>query len=118
MKLLVDENIPRMTVTALRELGHDVKDIRGSIQQGLTDPDLWAIALREGRLLITTDKGFAGYRGAAHYGILIIRLRQPNRTRIHASVMHAMREFGDDWSDRLVVIRDRTQSVSRTKGLR
>jgi hypothetical protein len=28
MKILVDENIPRMTVNRLRELGHDVRDIR------------------------------------------------------------------------------------------
>ncbi|MEK7408859.1 MAG: DUF5615 family PIN-like protein [Acidobacteriota bacterium] len=30
MKILVDENMPRMTVERLRELGHDVKDIRGT----------------------------------------------------------------------------------------
>jgi len=27
MKMLVDENIPLMTVQALREMGHDVLDI-------------------------------------------------------------------------------------------
>jgi hypothetical protein len=74
MKVLVDENIPRMTVTGLRELGHDVKDIRGTVHA-------------ERRLLITSDKGFTEYRGGAHYGILIIRLRQPNRLKIHQSVM-------------------------------
>jgi predicted nuclease of predicted toxin-antitoxin system len=56
MKILVDENIPRMTVTVLRRLGHEVKDIRGSAEQGLTDLALWEVALNEGRLLITTDK--------------------------------------------------------------
>jgi hypothetical protein len=30
MRVLVDENIPRMTVEGLRALGHDVKDIRGT----------------------------------------------------------------------------------------
>ena len=28
MDILVDENIPLMTVAGVRELGHDVKDIR------------------------------------------------------------------------------------------
>jgi len=37
MKILVDENVPRMTVEALRALGHDVKDIRGTPQQALAD---------------------------------------------------------------------------------
>ena len=62
MKILVDENIPRMTVNRLRELGHDVRDIRGSSDQGMADAALWDIAVRESRLLITTDKGFTEYR--------------------------------------------------------
>ena len=58
MKVLVDENIPRMTVNQLRETGHDVKEIRGAGDQGLGDPSLWEVARTEGRVLITTDKGF------------------------------------------------------------
>ena len=34
MKILVDENIPRMTVNRLRELDHDKRDIRGAADQG------------------------------------------------------------------------------------
>jgi len=30
LKILVDENIPQMTVKNLKEAGHDVKDIRGT----------------------------------------------------------------------------------------
>jgi predicted nuclease of predicted toxin-antitoxin system len=115
MKILVDENIPRMTVTALQKLGHEVNDIRGSGKQGVTDAALWAIALNDGRLLITTDKGFARHRRDVHFGILIVRLRQPNRNKIHACVMRAMSDFGDDWRRRLVVMRNRTQSVSRSE---
>jgi predicted nuclease of predicted toxin-antitoxin system len=65
MRVLVDENIPRLTVEALRLLGHDVLDIRGSDRQGAPDPDLWGIALAEERTLITTDKCFTEYRFAA-----------------------------------------------------
>lgn len=79
MRVLVDENIPRMTVDRLRELGHDVKDIRGTADEGLADAGLWNVALRERRLLITTNKGFTEYRAVSHSGILIVRLRQPNR---------------------------------------
>jgi predicted nuclease of predicted toxin-antitoxin system len=45
MRILVDENIPRMTVDRLRELGHDVKDIRGTGDKGLADADLWDLAV-------------------------------------------------------------------------
>jgi predicted nuclease of predicted toxin-antitoxin system len=117
MKILVDENIPRMTVDRLRELGHDVKDIRGTADQGLADFDLWRVAMMDGRLLITTDKGFTEYRGAAHHGILIVRLRQPNRVKIHRSVMHAVERFNEaDWPGLLVVMRDTTMGTSRSRG--
>jgi predicted nuclease of predicted toxin-antitoxin system len=113
MKVLVDENIPRITVERLRELGHEVKDIRGTADQGLVDADLWSLAMAEGRLLITTDKGFTEHRGAPHHGILIARLRQPNRLKIHRSVMHAIVRFHEaEWPGLLVVMRDTTISTS------
>jgi predicted nuclease of predicted toxin-antitoxin system len=65
MKILVDENIPRMTVEELRSSGHEVKDVRGTKQQSVADSALWQIAKMEGRLLITTDKGFTAYRNNA-----------------------------------------------------
>jgi len=83
MKIAVDEHIPLMTVRALRDMGHDVRDIRGTADEGMPDDALWEMTQREGRLLITTDKGFTHYRTAQHYGILIIRLHKPNRHRIH-----------------------------------
>ena len=58
MKILVDENIPNITVTALRTAGHDVLDIRGTPRQGIVDEELWALAQTEERMLVTTDKGF------------------------------------------------------------
>jgi len=84
MNILVDENIPLMTVTALREQGHDVKHIRGTDQQGLHDKELWTLALAEQRVLITTDKGFTERRHDRHAGILVVRLRQPNRLKFMA----------------------------------
>ncbi len=44
MKLLVDENIPLMTVKALRKMEHDVKDVRKTSEQGISDEELWTIA--------------------------------------------------------------------------
>lgn len=107
MKICVDENIPLVTVTALRILGHDVLDIRGTIEQGLTDDKLWEKVQRENRLLITTDKGFTDYRAEPHYGILIVRLRQPNEQKIHARIMMAINQYSDiEWPGLLVVMRD------------
>jgi predicted nuclease of predicted toxin-antitoxin system len=116
MDILVDENIPLMTVTHLRELGHNVRDIRGTAQQGLHDIDLWTLALAEQRMLITTDKGFTERRHDPHGGIMVVRLRQPNRLKIHGAVLLAMGRFAPpQWPGLLVVMRDRTMSVSRQR---
>ena len=115
MKIFVDENIPLMTVRALREMGHDVRDIRGTADEGMTDDALWERVHREGRLLITTDKGFTWHRGELHHGILIVRLKQPNRHKIHQRVVQVMAQFtADEWRGLLVVMRDVMQSVWRT----
>jgi len=74
MKVLVDENIPLMSVHELRQMGHDVLDIRGTPDEGTADELLLKRAYEEGRLLITTDRDFASFRDREHNGILIIAL--------------------------------------------
>ena len=114
MKICVDENIPLVTVAELKNLGHDVLDIRGTIEQGLADDLLWEKVQDENRLLITTDKGFANYRAESHHGILIVRLRQPNEQKIHLRIMQAINQYSEsEWAGLLVVMRDAVQSVWR-----
>ena len=55
MKIFVDENIPRMTVQALQDAGHDVKDIRGTASEGIEDEEIWTLVTQEKRLLLTAD---------------------------------------------------------------
>jgi predicted nuclease of predicted toxin-antitoxin system len=117
MKIAVDEHIPLMTVQALQDLGHDIRDIRGTADEGMEDEDLWETVQREERVLITTDKGFTRYRTTYHYGILVVRLRQPNRHRIHRRIMQAMAQFTEaEWPGLLVVMRDVAQGIWRSQG--
>ncbi len=114
MKICVDENIPLISVAWLKDSGHDVLDIRGTAEQGLTDELLWEKAQRENRLLITTDKGFTAHRAGSHYGILIVRLRQPNEQKIHTRIIQAINRYPEsDWQGLLIVMRDAVQSVWR-----
>lgn len=114
MKILVDENIPKMTVKLLIEKGHDVRDIRGSTLEGIPDKDIWDLIQNENRMLITTDKGFLQYRSNHHKGILIVRLKKPNRLKIHNRTMKALTQFSEEeWKGLIVVMRDNVQSVSR-----
>ena len=117
MKIAVDEHIPLMTVRALQDAGHEVRDIRGTEDEGMQDEALWEMVRREERLLITTDKGFTHYRTVQHHGILVVRLRQPNRQRIHRRIMQAMAQFAEaEWPGLLVVMRDVVQSTWRSQG--
>ncbi|HET6514528.1 MAG TPA: DUF5615 family PIN-like protein [Thermodesulfovibrionales bacterium] len=116
MKIFVDENIPAVTVKELRKHGHDVKDIRGTESEGMTDEDIWKMLLKDKRLLITTDKGFLEKRREDHYGILIVRLKQPNRLNIHLKVMKAMGLFKkEDWKGLTVAMQDTFHSVWKAK---
>jgi predicted nuclease of predicted toxin-antitoxin system len=111
----VDENIPLITVQALRDQGHDVCAIHDPAYKGIADSAVWQMCQREGRLLITTDKDFAQYRNEGHYGVLIIRLRRPNSRTIHERVLQAIVQFNEQsWPGTLVVMRDSIQSVWRS----
>jgi len=66
-------------------------------------------------VLTTTDKGFAQYRDRLNHGILIVRLRQPTRIKIHQRVMQGITQFKtEEWSGMIVVMRDMIQSIWRT----
>jgi hypothetical protein len=83
----------------------------------MQDDALWELVQCEERLLITTNKGFSHYRTAPHNGILIVRLRKPNRHRIHHRILQAMAQFAEaEWPRLLMVRRDIAQSVWRSPG--
>ena len=116
MKIFVDENIPSMTVRELRQLGHDVMDIRGTDKEGIIDEEVWGLVQKEGRLLITTDKGFAQKRYEKHNGILVVKLKQPNRMKIHQKVTRAMGFLNEkEWLGTTVVMQDMFHSVWKAK---
>ena len=114
MYVLADENTPRITVAVLRELGHDVRDLGVAGLGGAPDDQVWDLAQREGRTVVTTDKGFAQHRGEWHHGVLVVRLRQPNRRKIHSRVIEAIVKFDRQWEGLTVIVRDTVQSVWRT----
>ena len=112
MKIFVDENIPLITVRELRSKGFNVINIRGTDEMGIADELLWQRVQEEKSLLITTDKGFSVYRDEPHYGILIIRLKQPTRLKIHKRVMHAIMSYPKkEWPGLMVIMRDLVQSA-------
>ena len=82
-------------------------DIRGTIDEGIEDEKIWQIAQEEGRLFITTDKGFSRYRYQRNNGILIILLKQPTLLKIHQRIISTLEDYSEqEWENRLVIVRD------------
>jgi predicted nuclease of predicted toxin-antitoxin system len=79
MKFLLDENAELRLARFLRERGHDVTAIVRDYPTALPDEDVLAIAMREGRVLITNDRDFEHYvieQGRPHAGVIFFRLPQ------------------------------------------
>jgi predicted nuclease of predicted toxin-antitoxin system len=112
MTIFVDENIPLTTVEAIRAMGLLVIDPRGTPDEGADDEVLWQRVQEQSALLITTDKGFARRREEEHSGILVVRLRKPNRLKIHAKVLYALSEFAE-WQGLTVVMQDTVMRIRR-----
>ena len=112
MKIFVDENIPKTTVREIREQFKDVKDIRGSRDEGISDERIWEQVVKEKRLLITTDKGFSRYRYQKHNGIIIVLLKQPTLMKIHQRILSALNMYPEkEWENRLVIMRDHVKTI-------
>lgn len=92
MRFLTDENLPCEVVQLLRQLSHDVLDVRESGMAGATDRQVSARAQSEARILVTMDLDFANivqYPPADFAGILVLRV--PHPTRLYA--VSTLREF-------------------------
>ena len=95
-------------------MGHSVIDIRGTSDEGADDDILWLRVQAEHALLVTTDKGFTRGHHEAHWGILVVCVRQPNRAKIHARVLQAFAQFTEpEWRGLTLTMRDTVQSVRR-----
>lgn len=76
MRIKVDEDLPTVVALMLREQGYDAASVLEQGMGGWKDPDLWRTIQREGRFLVTADKGFGDlrvYPPGRHAGILLLR---------------------------------------------
>ncbi|MBV8780534.1 MAG: DUF5615 family PIN-like protein [Phycisphaerae bacterium] len=96
LKLLANENIPRLLIAQLRERGHDVRWVLKE-QRGLGDPTVLASAFAEDRVLLTADKDFGEliFRAGkyASNGVILLRVlntkSQVKLTQIALPVLEA-----------------------------
>ena len=109
MKLLANENFPRIVVNALVAAGHDVLWIRTACP-GIADPDVLALAVAEDRVLVTFDKDFgllAFHHGLpANCGVILFRLSLTDPTAAGALIVRTLASR-TDWSGFSSVVTER-----------
>jgi predicted nuclease of predicted toxin-antitoxin system len=106
MKLLADENVDFSVISRLRGSGHEVISIAEE-SPGLSDQNVLARAIAEGKLLITGDKDFGElvYRhGQHHSGVLLMRLSGVPDHDKGTLVCQAMDQYGDQLSGAFSVL--------------
>ena len=82
MRLLMDENVRKDAAAFLRNIGHDVS----VAPPGTANGDLLALAVGEGRILLTHDKDFsntAEYPPESTCGIVCLRVDPALKVAVH-----------------------------------
>ena len=108
MKILLDENLPRKLVDALRAEGHQVESVHTLRMQGLDNGRLYQFALENYELCLTRDFGFANNvrQSPAPTGFKLLRVTLPQKPQDEfvSDFMAAFRATdwtklkpGDDW---------------------
>jgi predicted nuclease of predicted toxin-antitoxin system len=116
MKLKVDENLPDSLASSLVAIGHDADTSVQEGRRGCDDEDVWAAAMRAGRLLITQDVRFADARRVKPEGsgILLLRVKQDDFALMHDRVLEVFRmENVEAWAGCVVKVTLRQIRVHR-----
>jgi len=82
IQIKVDEDLPTQVAELFAQHGYEAATVVAQGWKGLPDEQLWPRVQREGRLLVTADKGFADLRSyppGSHAGILLLRLDEESR---------------------------------------
>ena len=77
MRFLTDANVFVPMVDGLRILGHDVFDIKEQKLNDLYDSEIYDLAQRLNRIIVSMDKDFSSillYPPGEHHGIIVAKL--------------------------------------------
>ncbi len=85
MRFKIDENLPVEVAELLCARGHEADTVGQENLAGTADTEIYAVCLREGRIIITLDLDFADIR---HYppaqgaGIIVLRLERQRKEHV------------------------------------
>jgi predicted nuclease of predicted toxin-antitoxin system len=109
--LKLDENLPHDAAQPLRAAGHTVTTVLEQGLGGATDEAVAEAVLREGRVFVTLDGGFADIRAyppKAHPGLIVLRLPRVDKARIAAAMARVVQALAsEDVAGRLWIVEER-----------
>ena len=120
MRLLADENVPLPSIYALREGGMDVAAVTEDAA-GASDPEVLALAERQGRVLLTFDRDFGELvfrRGATgEPGVIYCRFVPRTPTELAELVLRLERETSVRFEGKFTVLdRDKVRQRPLRRG--
>lgn len=108
MRFKLDENVGASAALPLRQLGHDVDTALDEGLRGQRDTAIFSACMREGRVLVTFDKGFgelARASSAGHAGVILLRLPDQRTSHVRDALSRAVtRLVGVELANRIVVV--------------
>jgi predicted nuclease of predicted toxin-antitoxin system len=119
MKILANENLFEPIIQLLKDLGHDVVSIRERGLCGITDDEVYQMACKEKRIIITMDKDFSRiFRFSPQRcgGIVVVEIyRKKVDEALELFKKHFERLKEEDIKQNLVIITPARLRIRRTK---
>ncbi|MGH7042832.1 MAG: DUF5615 family PIN-like protein [Acetobacteraceae bacterium] len=97
MRLLLDMNVPLSLAASLRAEGHDAVHLHERGSGRLLDHEVFALAIAEARIVITSDLDFGevlGLVGGQGCGVALMRLRLIRVAHMRERLRVTLREAG------------------------
>lgn len=110
MKFLADENIGLTVISPLRNLNFDIQAV-GQIAKGADDKAVLALANKENRILITSDKDFGELIYAQkllHAGVILLRLKNDSSRNKLRVLRNLLLNHADKLEKAFTVVREET----------
>ena len=119
MKLFINENVYDPIIDYLKNLGHNVLSVRHSGLSGISDDEVYKIACRENRIIITMDKDFSKsfrFPPESCGGIIVVKVykrKVDDTLRIFQKFFESLKE--DDITGNLVILTSQGTRLRRRR---
>ncbi len=93
----------------LKNRGHDVRVLAGSLEHGISDESVLRLALQEKRIVITNDKDFGDLiygKQHPHAGVILFRLHHESKDMMIQKLSYLLEHYGNKIQDHFIVVTD------------